>query len=296
MAYTSGVPLTLRLLWQDLGRVLREITVGNVDSATSTTFTDSELVDAGESETAFDRAWVKVGTNVRRVSSYDEATGTITVSRAFTNLPVAGDEYEIHTMLSPTELNECINRALTQAYYSREEAIPIVADQTEYDLSSYGWIFDAWQVMDVSVRVGDTANEYRYLHLPWWKVLRKSATEATSTNTPFSGMYLKVRPLGDTSSALVITALCPYATLSSDTLATPAPYEWIMAMAEYQVYDLQIRDAPSTDRKVYEDKLQLIGRRVNVLNRTYMPRPTVRVMHPDSTYGLVGAYNLQDES
>ena len=279
MSYDRTQPLTLKIMRQQLGGLLREITIGTVDSATSTTITDADLIDSGESATVYDRAWLRVSDTTRRIvnKGYDPATGTVTIGRAFSTAPVAGDEYELHTMISPTELDECINRALTSLYYEREQAITVVADQTEYDLSSYNWIVGREQVLGVYVRTGTTVNQYRYKSLPKWGMGRKPAASTASNAMPDTGLYLQVSALGDTDSSIIIVGMCPYDKLSSDSSATTAPYDWVMAAAEFQVYDLQIRDAPSTDRKIYEEKMRLVGTRLTVLNRQYMPRPRVIV-------------------
>lgn len=298
MLYARSSPVTLKVLRQDLGRVLREITVGYVDSGTTTTLTDADLIDSGESETLYDRSWVRISGTVRRVTreGYNPDTGTITVGRAFASAPSDGDEYEIHTMISPAELDECINRALLSLYYMREQEITIVADQTEYDLSTYGWITSAEQIIDVQVRIGSTADEYRYTDLPYWLFDRKEAEEGATDSSIFEGVYLYTRPLSDTDAKLIVKGMCPYAALTSDTLATSAPYEWVLAAAEWQVYDLQTRDAPSTDRKIYEEKRKEAGYKMAVLSRQYMPRPRMHVRHPDYTYYMYSPLNLQEES
>jgi hypothetical protein len=297
MLYARTSPVTLRVLRQDLGNTLGELTTGYVDSGTTTTFTDADLIDSGESETLYDRAWVKISGAVRRVirDGYDPDTGTITVSRAFTSAPTLSEAYEIHTMLDPNKLDDCINRALTSLFYEQREVITIVADQTEYDLSTYAWITGAEQVTDVFIRIGDTANEYRYTDLPFWTIKRAAAEEGATDSSMFESVYLYTRPLSDTDASIVVVGMCPYAALTSDTLATSAPYDWVMAAAEWNAYDLLTRDAPSTDRKIYEEKREEAGRRMTVLGRQYMPRPRMRVRHPDYTYYMYSPLSLQAE-
>lgn len=295
MSYDRTQPLTLKIMRQQLGGLLREITIGTVDSATSTTITDADLIDSGESLTAYDRAWLRVSDTTRRIvnKGYVPTTGTVTIGRAFGTTPVVGDEYELHTMISPTELDECVNRALTSLYYEREQAITVVADQTEYDLSSYDWIVGREQILDVYVRTGATVNQYKYKPLSRWRFSRKPAASTAPGAMPDTGLYLQIEALGDTASSIIIVGMCPYDKLTSDSSVTTAPYDWAMAAAEYQVYDLQIRDAPSTDRKIYEEKMKLVGTRLAVLNRQYMPRPRVTVIAPD--YLSVNTYSENGE-
>jgi len=299
MAYDSASPLTLKLIRQDLARRLRWLTTGTVDSATTTTFTDADLIDAGETETLFDHAWVKISSDLRRVvaGGYDVDAGTLTVGRAWTSTPSAGDAYEIYKGdLSPTELDECINAALTSLWYRKEEIIPIVADQTDYDLSSYLWIVHPDQIYDVVVRVGDTANEYNYVDLPWWEIKRTDAAEATTSAMPYTNMYLYVKPLGDTSSSIVLRGMAQYAQLASDNYATSAPYDWLMAAAEWQVYDRLSRDMPSADRTVEVKLREQAGIKMLQLSRRYMPRPVVKVQHPHYTYSSYNPLELQEEA
>jgi len=113
---------TLDDLRRLVGQDLNAYTGGYIGQLTPTTFTDESLIDPVEPDSRFAGAWVWIiardgSEQERRILRYTPSTGTITVSRAFSPTPEVMSQYEIHTLLRPSELNRLINEAVEKLYY-----------------------------------------------------------------------------------------------------------------------------------------------------------------------------------
>lgn len=166
--------INLSMLREAVGFDLAEFHDGEMTAPAATTFIDPELLDSGASDQQYVGAWILVTEsgspaegNVRRVKAYEAATGQITVSRAWAPLPVAGDDYEMHTLLSPDDLEQCISLGMGKCMYIDRWIVDAVADQREYNLSapgtwSYNWIEEPGSVREVywcpgAVHLSDTS-------------------------------------------------------------------------------------------------------------------------------------------
>jgi len=162
------------MLREAVGNDLAEFYEGTITAPAATTFIDADLVDSAESDEQYVGAWVMVTESgspaegvVRRISAYDPATGQITISRAWAPAPAPGDEYELHTLLSPDDLEQCIAVGMGKCMYVDRWIVDAVADQREYILSppsigAYNWIEQAAAVRNVywcpgAVHVSDTS-------------------------------------------------------------------------------------------------------------------------------------------
>jgi hypothetical protein len=265
---------TLAQLRQALGYDLREYHTGTIAAPTTTTFVDSELVDSGESGDRWVGAWVLVlsGTqagSLRRVASYDEETGQLTLTRSWT-APSAGDTYEMHTLLSPADLTRCINQALGKCYHRTQEDVTAVSGQRQYALASYTWLTHPSQVTRVEWRVGD-ANQYHYYPLTWWEVHEDDGV-----------LTLEVEPAG--TGTYVLHGFKPYEALADDDDATSCPLEWVKAGAEYEVYQWLSRTDPAQDASRWKQQQQEAALRFFELARRYQPRAGLKVQHRDSPW------------
>lgn len=169
---------SLKALRQAVGKALAECYVGHVEGATENTLSDSALVDLGSASSRFVGGWVKLTTGaqrgaVRGVIDYAPTTGQLTLSRSWT-VPAATDEFELHWMLSPTDLDEAINEGLTHCCYVREVVLGVVPGQRNYSLAAYTWLARKPQVRAVFWRQADGAGGYRYLPVAWWQVREDS--------------------------------------------------------------------------------------------------------------------------
>ena len=269
---------TLATLRQEIGFDLNECHTGTTSSPTTTTFIDATLIDYGGSgDEKIEGAWVLVtsgdqAATVRRVSSYDDETGKVTVSRAWTS-PGAGATYELHTRLSPADLHRCINAGLGRCFYLDRQEITAVENQREYSLAAYTWLTEGKQLAQVLWKSGDTANEYRYLPVRWWQL-----SEDTGALT------LHIDPLVVTSgSAYVIVATRPYAELATDAATTACPLDWAKSAAMVEVYRFLARNDPAMDAERLKRWQAEATAVLFEKDRRYMPRPVTTVRLPDGT-------------
>ena len=270
---------TLATIRQELGKDLHECHVGAIASPEATKFIDTELIDwQGSGDEKIEAGWILVTSGaqagtVRRVKQYDDETGQVTLSRAWTP-PAPADTYELHMLLSPADLERCINAGLTKCYYIEREDITPVAGNTEYDLSAYTWITHPSQVRDVYWRTGSAANQYRYHPLRWLLVTDDAGA-----------LTLHINPLTTASgSLLVLEASRPYAALAADDDETDCPLDWLKAAAEFSIYELLARNDPDQDSTRYQQAKAATGVRLLTLSQRYQPRQRIRVGHPNAPY------------
>lgn len=267
---------TLLTLRQDLGHNLFELHVGAVTAPTTTSFVDATLMDwRGSGNDKLHSAWVKVvsgsqaGT-VRRVASYDDTTGRVLLSREWT-APAGGDEYELHLLLHPDDLDRAINHTLQKCYYvAFVEEVP-VSGQRQYELN-YSWLTDPSQIRQVYWRYG-TYPEERYYPLSWWRVTDDAGT-----------FNLHVRPSETTGTMLVLEAVLPYDELTADSLSTDCPPRWVLAGAEMEVYRLLAHRDPAKDASRYRELQMEAALRWQILSLRLSPRFRPRAQHPDSPW------------
>lgn len=270
--------VSLKTLRQTLGLSVGECTVSTLTGTpTTTVLYDETLADSGESSQLYQGAYLLMtsGTQsgqTRRVSEYAQATGALTMGRAFSSAPAAGDTYETHKLMAPADLNRRINEGLGKCWYVTEEDITIVDDQWEYALSGYTWLTQPAQVVNVFWKTGDTTNEYRYHALDWYRVSDDAGT-----------LTLHVRPYSaEATDYLVLQAIRPYEDLASDSATTECPQTWALAAARMMVYRWLMYSAPAQDVDRYKEQYGLAAAEFAGLNRRYTPRPPRRVQHGDS--------------
>jgi len=260
--------------------MLQECYVGVVLTATANNITCTGLIDPDESESMWDRAWLKMvdgdaAGDVRRVrvtdadngiEGYVPANGTLQLSRALSAAPSAGDGFELHTLVDPDGIDRIINGGLTDCSYLDEQAITIVADQREYDLSAYTWLTDADQIVDVLYVYGDTALEQQHVPYRWFHVERDA--------TAFT---LHVDVMGSAGDTMLLVAIRPYAELATDTATTDCPPPWIMDYTIWRIYEWLARTGPAEDTERYRVAREEAAARLTLQYRIYTPRPARRI-------------------
>jgi len=269
---------TLKQIRQAVGQYLDACHLGTISSPGATSFIDAELMDwhgVGENKVA--NAWVKIvsgaqdGT-VRRVSTYDDDTGLVTLTRAWTSPGTAS--YELHTLVAPSEIERCINRALRRCYYITQEDLNYSSGDWQYDLSDITGLTYKGQVREVHWRTGDDADD-ELLPLRWW-IVKQQAT----------GLVLYVKPwatLESTDGTFVLELALPYAELEDDEDDdTDCPLDWVEAGAVAMVYDLLSRNDPAQDSLRYKQQEAEATARFRRLSRLYQPRPKLHIVLDDS--------------
>lgn len=282
--------VTLKTLRQEIGKDLRECATGRVDSATAYTLTDADLIDPDESSSLYDRAWVKLFTSgglasaTRRVRAssdtvmgYDPASGTLRWARALDTIPSAGDEYELHTLLSPDDLDRCIDAGLARCHYLDDLEIATVDAQREYDLSAYTYLTSAGQIVDVFWLYGDTANRRQLIPVNWFEV-QEQVIDGEKALT------LRIRPISysTATATLVIRHTRPYGTGIWTEDGTACPLRWAKAAALVEVYRYLQMHSPAEDAQRYQQEQLKAAADFTSLAYQYQPRPARRVQHSES--------------
>lgn len=260
---------SLKDLRQEVGQALAECFVGTADSGcTSTSIIDAELEDPDNAATLYERDWVKVvsgdSRRIRLTDGYTPSTGVIAWTRALSEVPSVGTEYEIHSLVDPDTLDRLINTGLQRCTYIERETITVVAGQREYSLAAYTWLTRKGQVRNVQAVVGDTALEQRYVSLPWFEVREDAGV-----------LILDIDPIS--YNQMILVGHAPYPALASDTAETDCPLEWAKAAAFAEVYRWLSRFAPGEDRAAYGQEWTRSAAAFAMKSRIYAPRAAVRI-------------------
>lgn len=258
-------------LRQAIGHELRELVTGAIDEATTTTLMDYDLIDS-LADSKYVSGWVHLTSGpyagvTRRISGYDETTGTLTVSRSWDTPPVSST-YEIHTKLAPEEWNRIINAALVTLPYEVTQTIPYVEGQNEYSLAAYTWITKPGQVIDVHWKYGDTALEYVYYPVYRWRVAL------------LDGVLTLLVPGGEINGDLVITCHRVYDTLDEDSDETDCPEDWIRSAIKVRALDLMRQTAPADDARRYIEQWQQEMALLQRKHAQYRPAPRMTIHAP----------------
>ena len=274
--------VSLKALRQAVGKDLGACITGTVDSGTTTSITDAELLDADEAESLFVRNWVKLhiaaGSETRRVrvtDGYAPDTGTLAWGRATSGTPAASEEYEIHTLMDPDDLDRLINEGLKRCFYIDQEEITVVSGQREYSLAAYTWLTRKKQVVKVLWIQGTTLLKQR--QLPMWFWIEEDAGALTLHVDPYTAK---------TNESMLLMGTRAYSTLASDTATTDCPEDWARAAAILEVYQWLIRNGPAQDVERYRVARDEAAEAFSGKCRRYAPRPTFVVRHPDVGLGL----------
>jgi len=264
--------VTRKEIRQAVGYALRDMVAGTFSEVSTGGFTDYDRIDSNASDSKYSNAWIYIVSGTRsgtqrRIATYAPTTGVFTVSRAW-DLPAPGDEYEIHLILEPEEINRLISEALVTLPYEVSEELTYVEDQAEYDLSSYTWLTDWNQIVDLRWRYGETANEYRYYPVPYWRV------------RDIDGVLTLCVPPGHVEGDLLMTAQRYYDALESDTDSTDCPLDWVQQAVIVGAYALLSRQAPAKDANRYDDKWSREMSVLQLKHRKYAPRPRLFVHSP----------------
>jgi len=249
---------------QDLGKCV----LGTVDSATPTTITDDDLADTAASPEEHGGHWLYMASGAlagqeRRVAGFGPSTGVLTLGRALSAAPTGGDEYELHALLSPGEVNRLINKALELCCYEHYEEIDVVSGSWQYPLAAYTWLTRPDQVWGVEWRYDVGTGQYRWLPMDWFEVNGNADALMLNIRPPTSSLGAKFR----------LWCIRPYAGLDTDDEETDCPWPWIEAALKYRIFEQLTYSEPAEDSKRYERQMVRWGAVLHERRKNYAPRP-----------------------
>jgi hypothetical protein len=267
-------------LRQNIAKAMQEYISGTmITGCTTTTILSSDLIDTGESEERYKGNWLYyrpdpyevIAPITRRIDAYEPATGAITITRPVTSAPVAGQTFEIHSLLSPDDLNTCINEALARCTYVQERQITLVSGQRQYDISGLGYLTNPEQVVDVILRTGSTASQYTFTPVRPFRV-RQAALGTLTLDVPTSiGGYVS-------PAVLFYKTVEQYTPLTSDAVVTYCPADWLEAGALMFAWKLLAEKGPATDTERYSKKQMQAAQVFWEHTRVQAPRDRAPIM------------------
>ena len=265
--------VTRAALRQAVAARMMRTAVGTAGGGSTVALADpDQLQDAGASDDLWTGAWLHVtaGANageVRRVTVYDPAAGSVTVNRPFAQPIDATSAYELLRLLAPAELHQAIDDTLARCWRrTLADLTSAAADQRRFPLPA--WVTRRQQVVEVWERRGVPPHGERLRAVDWWRLTRRPV----ASGSPF-GVEIGRAPGG----ALVVEALRPYEALATDQSVTDAPAEWVVAGALAHAYRRLRRDAPAADVDRYAALQFEAAHEFQRLSRLYQPRAVRRV-------------------
>ena len=137
---------TTRLeLRQHVAQRVTRFVAGTADSGTTVALTDAEqLEDSGASAELWEGSWlyIRAGTNagqIRRVTAYDPASGSVTVNRAFPVAVDATSQYELLRLPSPEQVHQAIDDTLERCWYRTMAVVTLVPDGDLEEPTTGSW-------------------------------------------------------------------------------------------------------------------------------------------------------------
>ncbi len=118
----------------------------------------------------------------RLVKDYTPATGTLTVDRAYSNAPTAGEAIELHHLDPAAELRKAVQAGLWRCYFMDRVVVVLATTASERDLTALlPWLTEPGQVYEVMYNyVGSLTPP---VVVPWFKSF-----------TQGGGVWLTVQP------------------------------------------------------------------------------------------------------
>jgi hypothetical protein len=277
--------------WADIRReVAQDLNgyyCGTIGASSTSTITDAALQDSIESDSQYVGGWVVTGDSlfptVRRISAYIPATGTISVSRAWSVAPTTSGTFEIHWVIAPERLHYLINQALRRCFYVASMTPTIAAsDQSEFSLSGDdedSELVDPRQIVGVYLKTGDTANQYRMQPLDWYEL------EDEGPNPK-----IRIRLSLALTDVLVVRYIRCYDPLSDDPAQpttheeTDCPMQYVKAATMVECFNWLAANGPAEDSARFEKRALMAAAHFSQMTRVYAPRPVVHIQHPDTPY------------
>jgi hypothetical protein len=163
----------------------------------------------------------------RAISSHSFSTNTIELVRTISPAATTSvQQFDVYFILTPKEIDDCINQALTKLWFKDKVSISLADDDNYYDLtSSASWLTDSTQIMSL---------DYRYTSdsviREWPSNHRKF--EVTDDNV---SVILYDIPSTVTGYSLYLTGRHWYEPLTHDYDTTTCPLPLIRAQAKVEV-------------------------------------------------------------
>jgi hypothetical protein len=276
---------------QAVGKTMRECYVGTAATGcTTATVICNDLIDTTESDSRYVGNWISWATSpfpaiTRRVASYDPSTGALTLSRpvATAEIPIGassgviGTVFEIHSLLSPDDLNDCINKALLRCPYLAEETLLPVIGRRNYLLAStpalaaLSYLRLPEQIVEVMIRTG-TWPAYTYTPMRPFRV-RQYTPQGLLLDVP-----AYVTGMSPTDTAFILKMILPTAPVTGDSDNMTVFSEWVEAGTEMFAWKLLAESGPASDTERFSKKQMQAAQRFWEWTRVYAPRDVCPVM------------------
>lgn len=164
----------------------------------------------------------------RSVSSHSYATDDIELTRAWTSSTGDLATIDIYSLLTPTEMNDCIDVALGKLWYRDRASISLDATHNRYSLSSLTWLTDPSQLMELKYRSVDSSDSSKDVRE------HPVVNRLIEVDADVLAVTLYDIPSSPTSYTLEVVGRHYYEALSTDASTTTCPLPLARAAIKYE--------------------------------------------------------------
>lgn len=252
-------------------------------AGTTTTLVDLTLTDNGIHPDYEQGNWIyrpnatSTGDRMRRIedNGYNATTGTLTVSRAWTNAPTSGEAYQVYSFFPPIDgtglgmsWDRIIRRALREAWFVQQINLgPGAPPIHRFSLNAYGGYFTSPDIRRVFTRYTDTLG---VIH-DWDCDTRGRYWQIVEAGPP-DGLSIDIWPPPITTQYVMVEVERVDANLFQDTDITLCPFEYAVQAATWQLFYELNAEQPGK----YTGELAAAQGRFERLLRKYRPAGVIR--------------------
>lgn len=209
------------------------------------------------------RAWFRVNGMTLRVASFNVASGAlITQSSTPTGVP-SGSQYETWEILSPEDLDRCLDWTVRRMRDRREVAIPTVDGDTTYALdgaASPNYVAEVMGGYYFAAPDGTLGRD------------RRPLTNVVPVTTASGTREARISPALGQSQQLVLDCILVLSLPAADAATINIPdEEWLLAGAAAKAFDLLIQRSPGQEADTYKERRLEHAREFTRLSGRYQP-------------------------
>ncbi len=242
--------------------VVTDIT-STTDTVTACTVERGVLGTTASTATAGDAITIVAYGQWRSISAHSFATDDVTVTRDyFFEVGTPQLLVDFYFILTPAEINNAIDLALSKIWYRDTFAITLVTTENEYDLTSSGsWLKDPSQLIDMSYRfISDDALTTTYTPCVNRRLL---------SDTDNLTVTLYDRPSDNVNTTLFVTGRRWYEATADDDATITAPLPLIRAAAKVEVLTKIFNKLGKSAKENFGMELTLTERELETMKARY---------------------------
>lgn len=202
-------------------------------------------------------------TQWRAILSHSFSTDRIELVRPIVGLGVLPLAFDVYFILTPKELNECVDLSLSKLWYRDRITITLTEDVNEYNITDSGtWFTDPSQLIDMSYRFTDDSGFIREVAVTNRKIISED-DEVTVTLYDIPGTT------ADASWELVIQGRRWYSALTYDGDTTTCPLPLAKAQIKVDILEKVFNKLGKAAKENYGMELAIAEKTLEKMKSRY---------------------------